>query len=205
MTTKFKQKLFSKLLNKQYRDAFVAEHISTGIPFQIASLRQDREWTQGQLGARAKMAPERISILENPQYGKFTISTLLKLASAFDVGLVVRFVSFGDIAEWEEHLSTTALHVPSFSNDPYFQESDISSSSVVRALDDSIKLHAQSVFEKECLSVDGASQARGKGIEAAVQKGKVVALDDWRAQRKEEGSAQAASLTPFLTQRIGNL
>lgn len=123
-----KEKLIAKLKNKEYRDAFVSEHISTGIPFQMRALREqeERKWSQKELGKRAGMLQERISVLEDPDYGKFNIATLKKIASAFDIGLVVRFVPFSELAEWELNLSPESLNVPSFNEEIYFQEKDLS-------------------------------------------------------------------------------
>ena len=42
-----------------------------------------------------------ISRYENPDYGKYSISTLLELAAAFDVALAVRFVPFSELVEWD--------------------------------------------------------------------------------------------------------
>jgi len=121
-----KEKLINELKNKDYRDAFVSEHITTGVPFQIKALREQRDWSQKELGKQAKMLQERISVLEDPDYGKFNINTLKKIASAFDIGLVVRFVPFSELAEWELNLSSKSLQVPSFNEDKYFQEVDFS-------------------------------------------------------------------------------
>ena len=112
MNTDARTQLISSLKDKEYRDAFVEEHISTGVPFQIKALRElrERNWTQKQLGERAGgMAAERVSILESPKYAKFTISTLLRIASAFDVGLMVRFVPFGELIDMELNLSPQTI------------------------------------------------------------------------------------------------
>lgn len=119
---KRKEKLISKLQNKEYRDAFVAELIATGIPFQIKTLREQRNWKQKELGNQANMAQESISRLEDPNYGKLTIKTLKRLASAFDIGLVVRFVSFSELVNWEINLSPESLEVLSFNEESYFRE-----------------------------------------------------------------------------------
>jgi transcriptional regulator with XRE-family HTH domain len=117
-----KEKLISELKDKEYRDAFVSEHIATGIPFQIKALREQREWSQREFGKKAGMHQERISVLEDPNYAKFSIATLKKLASAFNVGLVVRFVPISELVEWELNLSSESLKVLSFNDEPYFKE-----------------------------------------------------------------------------------
>ena len=58
-----------------------------------------------------------IARLENPDYGKFSLSTLLKLASAFDVALLIRFVAFGELLERTRDLSPAGLNAASFRDD----------------------------------------------------------------------------------------
>ena len=118
---KINKQLINELINKEYRDAFVSAHIDNGIPFQIRALRKRKGWTQKELAEHVGMKQERISALENPNYSKFTLSTLKKLASAFDVALIVRFAPFGELAKWELELSPESLTPPSFEEDPYFK------------------------------------------------------------------------------------
>ena len=122
-TIKRRQKIIEDLKDKEYRDAFVTEHINTGVPFQIRALREQkgRVWTQKELGIRTGMAQETISRVEDPNYGKLTLKTLKRLASAFDVALMVRFVPLSELVEWELSLTPDSLEVLSFDKDHYFQ------------------------------------------------------------------------------------
>lgn len=115
-----RNKIINELKNKEYRDAFAVEQIDTGIPFQVQALREQRGWTQKDLGIHSDMAQETISRIEDPNYGKLTLKTLKRLASAFDVGLMVRFVPFSEIVKWELNLSPGSLRVLSFNEDSYF-------------------------------------------------------------------------------------
>lgn len=99
---------------KEYREAFVAENISTGIAFQIRALRKKEDWSQGDLGLKAGKPQNVISRLENPDYGKFTLNTLLALAAAFDVALMVRFVPFSTLRFSLNNVSESALAVASY-------------------------------------------------------------------------------------------
>lgn len=119
MNIRRREKLKERLKDKEYRDAFVSEHIDTGLPFQIKALREEREWSQEKLGNMAGMHQERISALEDPNYGKFTLRTLKKLASAFDVALMVVFVPFSKLLDWESDLSPEALRAVSFEEDNF--------------------------------------------------------------------------------------
>jgi transcriptional regulator with XRE-family HTH domain len=78
-------------------------------------LREQRDLSQAMLGRKAKMAQERISILEDPNADtKPTLKTLLRLASSFDVGLDVRFVRFGTVLDRSVNTDSIDLEVPPF-------------------------------------------------------------------------------------------
>lgn len=111
------QQIAGSLSDKEYRDLFVIEEINTGIPFQIRAMRQARGWSQKELAAHAGMTQEGISRLENPDYGKLTLTTLKRLASAFDVGLAVRFVPFSHLVDWAINFSPDDLAVPDYEHD----------------------------------------------------------------------------------------
>lgn len=131
-SAKYKQ-IVASLHDKEYRDLFVEEEINTGLPFQIRAIRQAREWSQKELAERVGMAQEGISRLESLNYGKFTLSTLKRVASAFDVALIVRFVPFSELAHWITDLSPENLAVPDFDHDPgvRFEPRDVSSGVVL--------------------------------------------------------------------------
>lgn len=119
-----REALKKRLLNKKNREAFVSACVDQTIPFQIKALRlaEERNWTQKELAARARMKQERISVCENPNYGRFSLQTLKQLAAAFDVALIVRFAPFSELVEWESNLSPESLEVKNFDKEDYFQE-----------------------------------------------------------------------------------
>jgi transcriptional regulator with XRE-family HTH domain len=111
MITKLLQKLKA---SRKRRELFVAGQIKTGIPFQIRALRDKKGWTQGELGAQLGMTQTNISRLESPGYGRLNITTLQRIAAAFDVGLIVRFVPFSELIGWVDKLSPDAVAPKSF-------------------------------------------------------------------------------------------
>lgn len=113
--------MIEKLRNKAYRDAYVESHIKVGIPYQIRALREQksRKWSQRELGKRCGKQANVISRLEDPEYGGHTIRTLLQLASAFDVALLVKFISYSRFLKEFEEVSPSALEVPSFCDDHF--------------------------------------------------------------------------------------
>lgn len=118
MDTLDRERLLSDLKDIETRRLFYMEHITTGLPIQTRELRQKRGMTQKQLGAVTGMDQATISKLENPNY-EYTpqIGTLQRLADAFDVPLIVRFGSWGELFEWESDLSPDTVAPPKFEDD----------------------------------------------------------------------------------------
>jgi transcriptional regulator with XRE-family HTH domain len=109
--------IWRKMRNKEYRDSFVASHISNTISAQIHSMRKERKWTQGDLADRCDMRQSRISTLEDPDFENVEIATLQRLASAFDVALSVRFVPFSEIAQRASTSTSSDFVVRDYSAD----------------------------------------------------------------------------------------
>ncbi len=125
-TIRTKEGLTNDLQDKDIRDFYVAEHINIGIPLQVRALRKQRGWTQEKLAKLTGMKQERISAIENPNYKhKFTLSIMMKIASAFDVALIVRFAPISELVKWELALSPERLEAVGFDKDPYFKPPEI--------------------------------------------------------------------------------
>ena len=117
-----KEALIARLRrSKKSRDRLVSSNLAKTIAYQIRATRKERDWTKAKLADEAGMTPNNFSRLEDPDYGKHTITSLQRLASALDVALVVRFVPFSQYVKWlsgtpflDEGLRPEALAVPSF-------------------------------------------------------------------------------------------
>ncbi len=103
------------------RAKFVESHVSKGIAFQIQALRDQKQWSQQELAAHLESNQNAVYRLENPNYGKQTITTLRKVAATFDVALVVRFVPFSQLVDWvsgtprvDPGLTADTLDIPDF-------------------------------------------------------------------------------------------
>lgn len=126
MRNEVRQQIVSKLTNKEYRDIFVSEQINTGLAFQIRAMREQRGWTQAELGDKAGMAQSRVSIMEDANYSRFSLTTLKRLASAFDVALTVRFEPFSKLVDHFVDLDSSSLNVPGFDHDAFAAEIPLS-------------------------------------------------------------------------------
>ncbi len=113
------------------RNEFVASQIGKALAFQIRALRDREGWSQEELARRVGTNQNAISRLENPYYGKPTTTTLKRIAAAFDVALIIRFVPYGQLVSWvtgtpfvDKGLSHEALAVPSFQQETASFEAD---------------------------------------------------------------------------------
>lgn len=98
-----------ELNKKKYRERFVEAFIRQGVAMQIQLLRKREGWSQKKLGELTDKKANAITRLEDPSYGKFTVTTLLEMAKAFDVALSVRFVSFSELEKQAERLGAEQL------------------------------------------------------------------------------------------------
>ena len=111
---------------REARARFVESHLNKSMAFQIRALRDSEKWTQGEFAAKLGMNhPNNVSArLENPNYGKHTLTTLKNIAATCDVGLVVWFVPFSRLVDWasgtpykDPGLSPTFYDISPFDSD----------------------------------------------------------------------------------------
>lgn len=113
-TFPWSEEFLRELAEDDFRQAYLADQVRTNVAFQIKALRDQRGWTQKELAEKADKPANSISRLEDPDYGKVTLTTLLEMADAFDVGLLVQFVEHDDWLNRMEDVSPPALRKRSF-------------------------------------------------------------------------------------------
>ena len=116
-------KLWIKLRNKAYRDAFVATQLKRGIPFQFRVTRKKLGLSQADVARLAGVSQGVISRAEDSDYGNLTFNNVLRIAAGLDVAFVGRLVPFSDLAKWFDNLSEESVHVPTFEEEdsPHYQ------------------------------------------------------------------------------------
>lgn len=120
MTIKSKtEKLISELNDSEYREIYVEGHAKDTVAFQLRRMRLALDWEQRDVAAKLgnpKLQP-MISRYENPDYGRYSVATLLELSKVFDVALVVRFAKFSELVRWDLHKTNATLQPASYHDD----------------------------------------------------------------------------------------
>lgn len=112
---------WSDLQDKAFRDAYAEGLVDNRLSAQIYYLRVQRGWTQKDLAERSGVSQPTISGLEASTEGA-RLATLRKIASAFDVAVDTRFVSFSTLLR-AFRIAPLNVHIPSFSDDAPPQQS----------------------------------------------------------------------------------
>jgi transcriptional regulator with XRE-family HTH domain len=99
----------------QYRHGYAEGFTGDYLAAQIHALRTQRDWNQTELAAKAVATQPQISGWET-SCENVRLTSLHRLAEAFDVALVVKFVPFSELAR-EVFCSHADRHVPSFEDD----------------------------------------------------------------------------------------
>lgn len=118
-----KSKLISKLKeDNKARAAYIKAKLSVLVPSQIRALRLKSDMPkQSDLAKATTMQQSRISMFETPGETNFTLETLARLAAVFKVGLVVKFVPFSEMLDWENTFVQDEFNVVRLDQDITFQ------------------------------------------------------------------------------------
>lgn len=125
--------LIHDLSANEFRNEYMMDQVRSFIAFQIRALREQpgRKWSQGDLAEKSQKTQSVISRMEDPDYGKLSLQSLLEIAIAFDLPLLVQFVEWDDWLSRMSNLSPSALRKRSFDAarliDLVYQEQNMSS------------------------------------------------------------------------------
>jgi transcriptional regulator with XRE-family HTH domain len=116
-----KSQLISRLKGSAAsRSSYIRAKINVLIPAQLRALRLKRSWTQDELAREADMKQSRVSAIERPGAVNFNMETLIRLAAAHKVGLVVKFVPFSELLRWENRFNQDSFDVVPIDKDMEF-------------------------------------------------------------------------------------
>jgi transcriptional regulator with XRE-family HTH domain len=131
-----RSKLISRLQeNFETRATYVKAKLGMLVPSQIRALRLQSEMPrQSDLARAAKMHQSRISKFETPGAANLTLETLARLAAAFKVGLVVKFVPFSELLSWDNSYSQDTFYVTPIDSDFAFMSPAAVATSLVNRI-----------------------------------------------------------------------
>jgi len=116
-----RQKIISRLIaDRDFRADYIRAKLDVLIPSQLRALRMRENKTQPELAQMADMKQSRISAMETPGLVNFNRETLVRMAATHSVGLVIKFVPFSEMLEWENSYSQDAFNVRQLANDTNF-------------------------------------------------------------------------------------
>lgn len=96
---KAKNRKLKLLKDKELRNKSLADQIKIGLRYQLRSLRDSQDLTQKDLADLIGTKQSVISRLER-NAERVSLPTLLDIAEALDVGVVVRFESIDTVLDW---------------------------------------------------------------------------------------------------------
>jgi transcriptional regulator with XRE-family HTH domain len=99
------------------RRAYAVAAVEQGVAWQVRINRELRKMSQGDLAEAIGTQQSAISRMENPEYGKYSIPILLKVANAFDCALLVKFVPYSALAYESEFLSEEDQYAPGYTEE----------------------------------------------------------------------------------------
>jgi transcriptional regulator with XRE-family HTH domain len=117
-----RSKTVSRLLSDlDARVSYIRAKLTILVPSQIKALRLKSGMSrQSDLAREAGMHQSRISMFEMPGASNMTIDTLSRLAATFKTGLIIEFVPFSEMLEWENKFNQDLFDVVRIDKDADF-------------------------------------------------------------------------------------
>jgi transcriptional regulator with XRE-family HTH domain len=107
----YDQNKIEKLKRKSYRTSYLDAHVRARLAFQIRAIRKDLGLSQKDFATKLSKPQSVVARLENPDAGLPSLKTLLDVAHALDIALLVQFVTYGEYLKRSEDVSPSALAV----------------------------------------------------------------------------------------------
>ena len=116
-----RSKKISKLKNDpKFRASYLRAKLNVNVPSQVRALRLRQGLTQIAFAEEIGMKQSRISAMESPGATNFNLETLIRLAAAYKVGLIIKFAPFSEVLDWENRFSQDIFDVVTIDKDIEF-------------------------------------------------------------------------------------
>ena len=110
--------LREELTQPEFSEGYAESFLNSYIATQIRVIRQHRQMTQAKLAEAISTKQTVVSRIEDVNYSSWTMSTLKRLAHAFELRLKVSFEEYGTLPEEVESFSASKLVRAPRSEDP---------------------------------------------------------------------------------------
>lgn len=195
-----KSKLFVKLTDKKYRHLFVTGQINKLIPYQMRGLRANRDLTQAALAELAETTQTVISRIENNGATNLSVKTLLKLAEAFDVALVVRFEPIDRFITWVDEFSPDDI---SFESSESILSEATKEQASVKEISESARTAIPSLMLVKAQSADAQAKSHAVGVRRRLPlfdrpQGIVGTANDLTRQAEAITATKTADLVVYM-------
>jgi transcriptional regulator with XRE-family HTH domain len=120
MSDDLRERLLAEFQDRDFRHAYLEDFLNSVVSTQIRTLREKAGWSQAELADLIATTQSAISRNESPDYSRWNIATLRKLAGAFDRALIVKFAGFGEALSDIERFRCDRLIPSAFDEDPVF-------------------------------------------------------------------------------------
>jgi hypothetical protein len=107
VTSPRQAELAGPLGDREFRASYMAHHLRAFLADQIRALRG--EASQKDFGELIGKPQSVVSRLEDEEYGKVTLQTLIDVATKLDIALLVRFVDFPTLLRATSDFSEQAV------------------------------------------------------------------------------------------------
>lgn len=115
MNTDFSDRLWRRLVgSKKYRGQFVSAQARRAFAFQLRAIMKKRGMTQAELAEKSGLTQGVISRAVDPNYGKLTITVIVKIANGLDMAYQGLLVPFSEAVNWFSNMSEESVQVPTF-------------------------------------------------------------------------------------------
>jgi transcriptional regulator with XRE-family HTH domain len=159
-----RSKRICRLLNNQEsRASYIKAKLGVLVPSQIRALRMKSQNPpmprQRDLAKETGLHQSRISMFETPGMANLTLETLAKVAAGLRSGVIVKFVPFHEMLEWENNFSPENFDVrPRLEEDEEF----INPRAEQEQIEDGRLIAASSNARNEGASSEGQDETRAE-------------------------------------------
>ncbi len=123
---------------KKRRYEWLWAQLALSLAMQVREMRLQRGWSQAELAQRAGIEQATVSRLESAKALNVTVNTLIRIAGAFDVAFIGRFVSHGQAVTYLITTMGGEILLPET-----FEQEDAHAAEIFAALDEHSDERAQ--------------------------------------------------------------